>query len=363
VTASATNTFSAHSVPGDGAVTITYNTGADICTPTTLTTKLSGNDVAPGTAVTDSAHLTGHSAGMAGGTVTYAVYSDSACQDPVGGATNTVTVHNGVVPNSKPETLPSGVYYWQASYSGDPRNMTSQSSCQSEQEIVKFSTTIVTLLSSSDVDPGTLVTDQAFVSTSSPITGGTVTYTAYQFTDTNCTGAGYAAGKVNVTNGAVPSSPPIAVLAGRYYWRASYSGDSYNLSSKSVCGSELEDARGPTQITVKPSSGTIAVGQSASATATLDGVTLTEPGLDGRDISIFEATRTVTYTIYQNNNCTGTFATKTVTLHGSVPSSGEVPFFSPGTFWWVATYNGDNRYKPSISACNAAPLQVGSFLP
>ncbi len=42
----------------------------------------------------------------------------------------------GRVPASKAETLPSGTYYWQASYSGDSSNGASKSTCGSEVETV-----------------------------------------------------------------------------------------------------------------------------------------------------------------------------------------------------------------------------------
>jgi hypothetical protein len=118
--------------------------------PTKLTTSLLGTDffsgewcwwvgrtvtVFGGTGVTDSASLSGPNAATAGGTVTYTVYSNLWHGHPVANA-GTVTVTDGVVPNSKTETLPPGTYYWQASYSGDPLNAPSTSKIGSEIEIV-----------------------------------------------------------------------------------------------------------------------------------------------------------------------------------------------------------------------------------
>ena len=69
-----------------------------------------------GTAVTDTATLSGTNAASAGGTVTYSVYSDSACSDSVT-AGGTVTVSAGKVPASSAVSLSTpGTYYWQASY-------------------------------------------------------------------------------------------------------------------------------------------------------------------------------------------------------------------------------------------------------
>lgn len=115
--------------------------------PTTVSTNLSGGglsgatiSVPDGTAVTDTASLSGTSAASAGGTVTYNVYSDANCTNLVQSA-GTVNVTNGVVPTSSPVTLNSdGTYYWQANYSGDANNQFAVSSCGSEVETVASAT-------------------------------------------------------------------------------------------------------------------------------------------------------------------------------------------------------------------------------
>ena len=105
--------------------------------------------VSTGAAVTDSANLSGDNVSSAGGTVTYTVSStcfsdfsgsnhgsDQNCSPQVV-STDTVNVSDGVVPDSAPVTLTSpGVYFWQASYSGDAANRASQSPAGSEIEIV-----------------------------------------------------------------------------------------------------------------------------------------------------------------------------------------------------------------------------------
>jgi hypothetical protein len=110
--------------------------------PTKLTTSLSGDSmsgpvitVPPETAVTDEATLSGANVSEAEGTVEYKVYSDSECKDLVAEA-GTVVVSGGVVPPSNSETFLPGTYYWQASYSGDPKNEGSVSPCGAEIETV-----------------------------------------------------------------------------------------------------------------------------------------------------------------------------------------------------------------------------------
>jgi len=106
--------------------------------PVQISTTLSGGGESgtalsiPGhTAVTDQATLGGAAAGSASGTVTYQVFSDSACSAAAVGA-GTKTVTGGVVPASDPLTLSSGTYYWQASYSGDSTHASITSTCGDE---------------------------------------------------------------------------------------------------------------------------------------------------------------------------------------------------------------------------------------
>jgi hypothetical protein len=111
--------------------------------PTTTATSLTGGgqsgpsiSVPAGTAITDTATLTGTNIATASGTVSYNVYSDPGCTVSAGtGGTGTVT--GGKVPSSSSVTLSTaGTYYWTASYSGDANNAASASGCGSEKVIV-----------------------------------------------------------------------------------------------------------------------------------------------------------------------------------------------------------------------------------
>ncbi len=118
--------------------------GAPMTTATTTSTSLSGGgqsgasvSVPENTAVSDTAALSGTNASTATGTVTYSVYSDSGCTMPVSlGAAENITTP-GTLPASSPVALGApGMYYWQASYSGDSANAVSMSACGSEVETV-----------------------------------------------------------------------------------------------------------------------------------------------------------------------------------------------------------------------------------
>jgi hypothetical protein len=149
--------------------------------PTTLTTSLSGGSqtgaaitVPAGTPVTDSATLAGTNAASAGGTVTYTVYSDSACTTAVGnGGTKAVT--GGAVGNSDAVTLSTpGTYYWQAAYSGDTLNNGSVSACGSETETVA---TPATLNVSSAVSPNPVTAGDNLVDTATITASGGAAHT------------------------------------------------------------------------------------------------------------------------------------------------------------------------------------------
>jgi Bacterial Ig-like domain (group 3) len=244
----------------------------EVVTPadTGTATSLSGGDqsglsisVPAGTAVTDTATLSGTDAAAATGTITYDVYSDAGCTDLVSTGTPLTITTPGTVPASDPVTLDTGTYYWQATYSGDPSNNASVSTCGAAGEVetvtpaVPTPTTLRTQLSGSEnywlgdltiVGPGTAVTDSATLSGANATQAtGTVTYTVYSlaFSDRFPYWQSQwepvaSGGTVTVTAGSVPDSDAVTLPPGIYYWQASYSGDAYNAPSVSQLGSEVE---------------------------------------------------------------------------------------------------------------------------
>lgn len=96
-----------------------------------IATTLSSTSVMTGTAVKDSAALSGATPD-AGGTVTYTVFTNNACTAGAQAA-GTVTVASGTVPDSNPVTFnATGTFYWLAAYSGDAQNAAATSTCGSE---------------------------------------------------------------------------------------------------------------------------------------------------------------------------------------------------------------------------------------
>ena len=102
----------------------------------TIATTLSSETGAIGDTIHDSSALTGATSD-AGGSVTYTVYTDTACSLGAIDA-GTVTVTNGVVPDSNGIQFNSaGTWYWQATYTGDANNSGPVSSaCTSETLVI-----------------------------------------------------------------------------------------------------------------------------------------------------------------------------------------------------------------------------------
>ena len=84
---------------------------------------------------TDTATLMGTAARFATGTITYAVYSDSACTIFANPPTTVAITSTGYIPSVRVVLSSPGSYYWQASYSGDSSNYASASTCGPEGEV------------------------------------------------------------------------------------------------------------------------------------------------------------------------------------------------------------------------------------
>ena len=208
-----------------GIVDCTYTNHTNL-SPTITTTLSATAPVAIGTAVHDSATLSGATAN-AGGTVTYTVYTDDQCSNVLTGA-GTKTVTNGVVPDSDPITFNNaGTFYWQAAYSGDANNNPATSVCQSEIVVVnKNAPSIATLLSETEVAIGATVHDSATLTGATANAGGNVTYTVY--TDTNAPTSLPSPDQDGDQRGRSRLRRVTFNSAGTFYWQAVYSGDANN---------------------------------------------------------------------------------------------------------------------------------------
>ena len=74
---------------------------------------------------------------------------------------------------------------------------------------------------------------------------------------------------------------------------------------------------------------------------------------------------TVTFQLFAPGDatCQTPIASQDGTLAGGWASSGKVTVGGPGTYNWVATYNGDPNNNPVSSECGAEPFTVSRFTP
>jgi hypothetical protein len=321
-------------------------------TPSVNTQLVPAGPVAIGASVHDTATLTNASAD-AGGTVSYAVYSDNACTQLVQ-ALGTKTVTNGVVPNSDTWTPASAGNFWfQATYSGDAANQGPVSSaCTSEPITVSPNTPSINtqLVPAGPVSIGTPIHDTSSLTGATANAGGTVSYAVYS--DNTCSTLVQALGTKTVTNGVVPDSDTFTPqAAGNFWFQATYSGDANNTGPvSSACLSEpiAVNPNTPSINTQLVPAGPVAIGAVVHDTATLVGATANAGG-------------TVSYAVYSNNTCTTVvqaLGTKTVT-NGVVPNSDNWTPNAAGNFWFQATYSGDaNNTGPVSSACTSEPITV-----
>ncbi len=211
----------------------------------------------------DEAQLSGANAGSSSGTFTFSLYRRAASGPQCTGTpvfTSTRAIFpvfaGGASSNPVPTQLAPGTYYWTVSYSGDADNQPTASACGSEVLTVQppMPTTLSTVQvwgttrGASITVPGSASGEHDEAQLSGANAGsssGTFTFSLYRqgpsrlqcrgtpvFTSTRAIFPVFAGG--------TSSNPvPTQLAPGTYYWTVSYSGDSDNQPTASVCGSEV----------------------------------------------------------------------------------------------------------------------------
>jgi type II secretory pathway pseudopilin PulG len=183
---------------------------------------------------------------------------------------------------------------------------------------------------------------------SSPCTGGTWTQVGTATVSGNGTyhpsGAGY--------------TPPIA---GTYYWYATYSGDSANKKTQSVCGSIMP------HMTVQSTKWSPTLSLATTASTGIVNTAISGSTLTGTvAASSGTTTAAITYMVYGPSasapaTCTTTVGgfwsqvgTLTPSGNGSYsPTTGFTPT-STGTYWYFAKYPGDATNNAASSTCSSS---------
>ena len=146
--------------------------------------------------------------------------------------TQTVRVSGGVVPHSRTQALPPGLYSYSAAYSGDSNYLGATGSCESLSITIASPTIGTTVNPSGTINYGQSASDTATL-TGAYSPSGSITFTLYS--NSACTTSVYTS--TNAISGSSATSGSYTPTAtGTYYWKASYPGDSNNNGVTSVCG-------------------------------------------------------------------------------------------------------------------------------
>ena len=329
---------------------------ADKGSPTITTQANPTGSVVVGTSATvaDTATISGGASPA--GSIAFTLYSDSSCTTATS-VTGSGPISGGSATFSKSWTpQAAGTYYWQASYAGDANNNPFTTGCRdaNEQLVVdKASPSATTQATPTDplpIDVASTVGDTATVNNGFNATGD-VTFTLYS--DNSCTTSTGVSGTGTITNGqASYSAQWTPTLAGTYYWQASYAGDANNNGFTTGCkdaNEQLGVGKGSPSATTQASPITpLVIGTSATVgdTATITGGA--------------SPTGLVTFTLYSDDSCTTSTG---VTGTGAI-SDGTASFsttWTPatgGTFYWQASYAGDDNDFGFTTGCGDANEQL-----
>ena len=316
----------------------------------------------PTTGTVGTSNSFGDSATLSGainptGSVTFTLYSDASCSTAVAGMSGSGTISSGSASwsNSWTPTGP-GTYYWQANYPGDDNNAAFTTTCGAADEQIVVSQASPSIMTTASPTTGTVGTSDSF-GDSATLNGaynptGSINFSLYS--DSSCSSAvsGMSGNGVITSEMASWSTSWMPTAPGTYYWQASYPGDTNNAGFTSTCGAADEQivvgqASLSITTTASPSVGTVGTSDSFGDSATLSGA--------------YNPTGSVTFTLYSDSNCSG--AVTGMSGNGTISSSlaswskSWMPT-APSTYYWQASYPGDDNNAAFTSTCGATDEQI-----
>ncbi|HXA41788.1 MAG TPA: hypothetical protein VNV65_02630 [Candidatus Solibacter sp.] len=387
------------------------------CQPSSIATASSTNPtnvVAPGTAVSDVATVTGTTgAGAPTGTVQFSLcgpMADASGGCPAGagalvGSPVTQTSSNALsapptATYNSPPTPPTaptavGVYCWRAVYTGGSQTNYSgavPTNFDNECFRVVGQTTTVTTSSPNTASgsqlPGVHATDSATVTLNSGTGGPPTGYVTFKLCvpgQTTCTAIGSPVlldntGSATTPVGVSGTTTPNTLASGTYCWQATYAPNSANFAASSDLDKPSTEcftvAKNPTTTHTSVLSQSVDV---RSLTATVGDTSSTQVFVPASNSAFVPGQ--VTFDLYGPSatfNCNadpifekvvspGTYtagglltppATGVVSASTGTISLSDAHITTTGTYWWVATYAGDNYNVGSRSGCSEEPIQA-----
>lgn len=209
----------------------------------------------------------------------------------------------------------------------------------------------ITTTASGSVAIGGSISDSATLAGGQAPTGS-ITFFVYGPNDSTCGGTPAFASTVAVNgNGTYNSGGFTPGTAGVYRFVASYSGDANNIAIANACNDANESVtvtKAAPTISTTASAGVIAGSGSVSDRATIAGG--------------YSPTGSITFKLYgPNDSSCGAAAvfTSTVQVSGNGSyNSGSFTPTQPGTYNWIATYNGDANNTSVAGRCGDANESV-----
>jgi uncharacterized repeat protein (TIGR01451 family) len=216
-----------------------------------------------------------------------------------------------------------------------------------------------------DASVGGAIHDTAQLSNIPANAVGTLTFKAYKRTGANadCSGGAAFTSTVNVTGPGSYSSDDTSkggsvftpAHAGTYDWAVDYSGDPAHSVSpvSSACGDQSPPNDETSDVAKRSPTLTTDASPLTLTVDTQHGSGLTDNGiLTGG----YQMTGPITFTLYDDANCTHAVGTATATVSGNsgtFTSGPPVMIDAAGTYRWRATYAGDqDNFAAGPTACN-----------
>jgi hypothetical protein len=310
------------------------------------------------TTLTDTATLAGSD--NATGTIEFTLYGPSATASCTGTPVDdeTVPVSGDGTYTTPAGAIPTqvGTYWWIASYSGDTANNPAATSCGSQSVTLSIGTPVFEIDPSLGPFPvGTAVSDTVTVAGGASPTG-TLDF-ELSGPSVNCLGGGGMFQTVPVNGDGTYTSPSVTPgLPGTYWWYISYSGDTNNAPYDPFqCETETQLILWATPaLTTSPSAG----GPPGTTVTDTASFPVSQPPGGGIEFTLYGPSATP--------NCTGTpvddetarLSPEGGGLWGATTPAGATPT-QPGTYWWIASYSGDNTYYyPATTNCGDESVTI-----
>ena len=214
--------------------------------------------------------------------------------------------------------------------------------------VTKATATISTTQQPATAGIGFSIADQATVSSGYNPTG-TVTFRLYG--NSTATGSPLFTDTEALSSGSATSSGYATTAIGTFYWVATYNGDTNNSTASSPTADEpVTVTKATVSISTTQQPASSAVGSSIADKATVSGG--------------YQPTGTVTFKLHDNANGTGAaLFTDTESLSNGSATSAGYPTSATGTYYWVATYNGNADNSAASSGTADEPVTVATAKP